>query len=309
MRRAALLAALFAAGSAWAQTGALRVVVTDSSTGAPLPGAEVVVSGDARQVVPTTLRTGVAGAAEFPVLHAGGGYLIDVRLPGYTAVHLPGVRIPLERTLTLPVALVPELKETVAVSARRQGVDLEETHSSTTFTSEFTEELPLYGRFYQTLLTLAPGVLDPDEDGNPNVHGARETDFKTVVGGVANTDPLTGGFLSYVNLESVDALEVITAGAGAEFGRAQGGFANMVQKQGSNDFDGVAGFTFGTSLLDGNGAGTGEGAGFKRIFGLTLEGYNLLNDDTLRIQEIRAHQAAIVRRFGRRWLIGLRATF
>jgi hypothetical protein len=81
---------------------------------------------------------------------------------------------------------------------------------------------------------------------------------------VANTDPLTGGFLSYINLESVDALEIIPAGAGAEFGRAQGGFANIVQKQGGNTFEGVAGILFGGSFLDGNGAAGGEGPEFTR---------------------------------------------
>jgi hypothetical protein len=75
---------------------------------------------------------------------------------------------------------------------------------------------------------------------------------------VANTDPLTGGFLSYINLESVDALEIVTSGGGAEFGRAQGGFANIVQKQGTNSFEGAAGILWNTSKLDGNGASDTE---------------------------------------------------
>jgi hypothetical protein len=46
-----------------------------------------------------------------------------------------------------------------------------------------------------------------------------------------------------------------------------------------------------------------------RTFGLTLEGFNLLNDDTLQIVEIRNAVAATVRRFGRRLQIGLRYAF
>ena len=42
------------------------------------------------------------------------------------------------------------------------------------------------------MLTLAPGVQDADGDGNPNVHGSRDRDFKAEVGGVSNVDPLTG---------------------------------------------------------------------------------------------------------------------
>ena len=96
-----------------------------------------------------------------------------------------------------------------------------------------------------------------DGDGNPNVHGARERDFKASVGGVSNQDPLTGGWLNTVNFDSIEEVEVITAGAGAEYGRAQGGFANIIQKQGSNDFEGTFNFLYRSSKLDGNGATAG----------------------------------------------------
>jgi Ca-activated chloride channel family protein len=49
-----------------------------------------------------------------------------------------------------------------------------------------------------------------------------------VVGGIPNTDPLTGQFLGLVTSDSIEELTVVTAGAGAEFGRAQGGFASVV---------------------------------------------------------------------------------
>ena len=259
-----LLVALLAAGRASAQTGGLRVVITDAATKAPVASVEVVLGSATHQVATTALRTDAGGAVEFPVLRAGGGYTLDVHLAGYAPLKLQDLRVPAGGMAVLPIGLFPELQESLAVTSSREGVDLAETQTSVTFTSEFTESLPVYGRFYQTLLTLAPGVLDADEDGNPNVLGARETDFKTQVGGVANTDPLTGGFLSYINLESVDALEIVPAGAGVEFGRAQGGFASIVQKQGANTFEGVAGILFGGSLLDGNGASYGEVPEFQR---------------------------------------------
>ncbi|HEX5044318.1 MAG TPA: TonB-dependent receptor [Candidatus Polarisedimenticolaceae bacterium] len=255
---AGLLVALVFAIPALAQTGGLEVVVTDAQSKAPLPGATVLLSSATQQVPATATTTDGAGRAAFPVLRAGGGYAVEVRLPGYATLRIPELKVSLGKTGVLPVGLFPELQETVGVSAKREGVALDETAAKTTLSSEFIEDLPVRGRFYQTLLTLAPGVLDSDEDGNPNVHGSRVTDFKTQVGGVANTDPLTGGFLSYINLESVDALEIVTSGAGAEFGRAQGGFANIVQKQGTNSFEGLAGILWNTSLLDGNGASDGE---------------------------------------------------
>src|SRR6185369_13856574 len=83
MRPAFCLAALLAAGTVSAQTGGLRVVVTDASSKAPLPGAEVVLASSSHQIATTTERTRDKGVAEFPVLRAGGGYVLTVRLTGY----------------------------------------------------------------------------------------------------------------------------------------------------------------------------------------------------------------------------------
>ena len=47
---------------------------------------------------------------------------------------------------------------------------------STAFNSEYIESLRLMGRNYQDVLTLAPGVSDVDGDGNPTIHGSRDTD-------------------------------------------------------------------------------------------------------------------------------------
>ena len=71
------------------------------------------------------------------------------------------------------------------------------------FSSEFIDGLPIAGRFYQNVLALAPGVQDPDGDGNPNVNGARERDFKTSVSGISNVDPLTGKFLNQISADSI----------------------------------------------------------------------------------------------------------
>jgi len=97
-------------------------------------------------------------------------------------------------------------------------------------------------------------VQDSDGDGNPNVHGSRDRDFKAEVSGVSNVDPLTGQQMSQVNPNSIEEMEVITAGAGVEFSRAQGGFARILQKQGSNEFEGVVEMYYRSSVLDGSGS-------------------------------------------------------
>ena len=98
---------------------------------------------------------------------------------------------------------------------------------------EFVSDQPVAGRVYQNVLTLAPGVQDPDGDGNPNVHGSRDRDFKAALRGISNVDPLVGQQMSQVNANSIEEMEVISSNMGVAYSRAQGGFA-LLQKQGKD---------------------------------------------------------------------------
>jgi outer membrane receptor protein involved in Fe transport len=237
-----------------AQSGRLEIIVVDATDQSPLPGATVVLTNTVQLVAESVVQTDINGSALFPILRPGGGYIVQVTMPGYAGVRQDEIRVSMSDPLKLTIALGEEITEVEKVVATRDVVDLEKSTTSTTFGDEFIQDLPVQGRFYTNVLTLAPGVQDSDMDGNPNVHGARERDFATIVGGVPNVDPLTGLQLSNINMDSIEEIEVITAGAGVEFGRAQGGFANVIEKQGSNQFEGLFNFVYSSSVLDGNGA-------------------------------------------------------
>ncbi|MCP3981089.1 MAG: TonB-dependent receptor [bacterium] len=250
----ASLLAFFVAGIVSARTGGIEILAIDAATGEPLAGATVTLQNEFGFVAATAARTDVAGRVIFPVLRAGGGYRALVAMPGFATQAVGDLRVSTDEREHLTVSMLPELSERVKVTGRRDIVELDQTAATTTLSDLFLENLPIPGRFYQNTLTLAPGVKDADEDGNPNVHGARFRDFKALVGGVSNVDPLTGEWLSYVHPESIEELQIITGGAGVEFGRAQGGFARIVQKQGGNEHEGVAAFIFRSSELDRTGA-------------------------------------------------------
>jgi hypothetical protein len=77
----------------------------------------------------------------------------------------------------------------------RSGIDIDDNQRSTTFSAGFLSDLPVAGRFYQQVFALAPGLQDAKKDGNPNVPGAREREFKTKVGGIASGDAPPGGLI------------------------------------------------------------------------------------------------------------------
>lgn len=253
---AAVGVALGAVAGAFAQsgTGGLRVVVIDGSDKTPMPGVVVTLSSPTGMVASTAIQTDATGTAAFPVLRAARDYVLDIFMPGYTRVKMPNVRVEIGRTNEQAITLSPEMVETITVEGTKGSVDIDKQGTSTKYSDQFIQDLPVAGRLYQNVLTLAPGVQDADGDGNPNVLGARDRDFKATVNGVSNQDPLTGQVLNLVNQDSIEEIEVIQTGAGAEYGRAQGGFAQIIQKQGSNDFEGTFNFIYQSKALNGNGA-------------------------------------------------------
>lgn len=117
--------------------------------------------------------------------------------------------------------------ERVKVMAKSEVVDIEESSTSTKFSDNFASDLPATDRFYEDALTLAPGVQEADGNDNPTLHGSRSRDFQAGIGGVSNADPLTGRTDSRIDPDTIEEMEVITGGAGVEFGRAAGGYAQI----------------------------------------------------------------------------------
>jgi len=249
-----LVVLLLACGQVFAQVGSVNVRVMDAADNGPLPGAAVTLGSDQGLVASTTLLTDKDGVASFPVLRAGSGYKVEVSFPGFATRRVTDLRVRSGVTERIEILLSPEIQERVEVRARSSVVELDSVGNASKFDDVFIEHLPVAGRFYQNVLSLAPGIQDADSDGNPNVHGGRARDFRAEVSGVSNTDPLTGQWLSRVNSESIEEMEIMPSGAGVEFGRASAGFARIIQKQGSNDFEGVFNFIYRSSDLDGGGA-------------------------------------------------------
>src|SRR5881296_2151358 len=108
------------------------------------------------------------------------------------------------------------------------------------------------------MLKLAPGVTDTDGDGNPNVHGSRDTGLQIRIDGANITDPVSGTFGQNLNADIIEELEVIISGATAEFSRADGGFANIITKSGGNDFQGKFSLFWQGKFLNGDGANNND---------------------------------------------------
>ena len=246
MRRLSLgaLLLLFAAAVAlpWAaqnpvQTmGRIQVTVLDEA-GQPFPGAIVTLSDPGIQK-PVSLQTNIKGIVEFPNLVIGKEYAILISAPGYSKIldpHLTlAVPVKAPAVMKLLYKMIPERQEKIEVAAMKPS---DGSADQAPVAGEFFKDMPIAGRNYQSALTLAPGVNDSNGDGNPNVTGSVARDFKATINGISNVDPLTGTFMSNINPDAIEEIEVVTEGADAAYGGAVGGFAKIVSgRHGKNGF-------------------------------------------------------------------------
>ena len=187
--------------------------------GQALVGVTVVVRNDGLAVGEQGVVSDGEGGYRFFRLPPGGGYRVRASLSGYAPVEFSEIELTANQVYVLDIVLraASELQETVRVRGHADLVNAESVVTSTAFSSEFIAGLPVLGRDYQDILSLAPGVTDVNGTGNPNIHGARDTGVLTLVDGVNTTDPLTGYYGQHLNIESIEEIEVITSGATAEY--------------------------------------------------------------------------------------------
>ena len=236
--------------------GGLRGQVLDKD-GNPLPTARVIINNESLGIQQQAVVADAKGEFRVVPLPPGKGYSVRVEFPEMSTVTLSDIEVVPGKVVSIPVTLRPgkEMVEHIRTVASADVVNTDTSEVKTTISSEFIDALPILGRNYQDVLTLAPGVTDVDGDGNPNIHGARDTDTVTLVDGVSTVDPLTGKRGQELNINSIQEIEVVTSGASAEFSRGQGGFVTVVTKSGGNDFEGSFRFDWRGNTLDGDGAG------------------------------------------------------
>ncbi|HYU26256.1 MAG TPA: TonB-dependent receptor [Thermoanaerobaculia bacterium] len=290
---------LLISSSLLAQTsaGALGGRVADES-GASLPGVTVTASnastGFTRSVV-----TGSDGGYRFPSIPVG-TYSVTADLNGFTSVTTRNVEINVATERTINFALKQAtVKEQITVTA---AAPLIETSPSvgTTISQREIENLPLNGRQFANLGSLAPGTSlsvnsDPTKPGQLTIalNGGSGRNVNFVVDGGDNTDDTIGGALQNYNIEAVQEFKIQTQQYKAEYGRTTGGVLTVVTKTGTNDFEGSAYEFYRDKSL--NTASTSE-AGVKSPYRRNQYGASLGGP----IVKDRAHFFVTGERLGRR---------
>src|SRR5262249_42427796 len=142
----------FAQGNAW-----FHGRVTDPDE-AVVVGAEVRIVDQATGVA-RNVKTNAEGRYTAPFLLPG-TYQIEVKASGFSTASSEPLTLTTGQTLAFDVQLkVGSTTEQVTVTAESPHINTTDAVVSTVVDRQFVANIPLNGRSFQSLITLAPGVV------------------------------------------------------------------------------------------------------------------------------------------------------
>lgn len=222
--------------------------VTDSS-GAVVSGVGVTARNTATNILSST-NTDSDGRFRFPYLPVG-EYEVVIRQQGF-ANAVRSVTLTVGAAFDLPVVLTVGSSESkLTVTGEAPVIETARTQVAGTIIPEEVGNLPLNGRNFLDLALLVPGVsptntaatqLFAETSAVPgqgiSVSSQRNFSNSFIVDGLSNNDDAAGLTGTFYGLDVVQEFQVVTSGGQAEFGRALGGYINMVTKSGTNSLHG-----------------------------------------------------------------------
>ncbi len=244
-----------------AVTGSISGTVTDPSGGV-IAGAMVEVKDVGTGATQTTV-TGDQGRFNVPDLNVS-TYDVTASKSGFQTVIHKGVTITVGGQpvvdFTLPVG---QSQTTVTVESTTSQVETESTAISSLVNQTQMRDLPLNGRNFEQLITLAPGVTPtgPAPGGslygngdNFSIAGARSEGEEflldyTNVSDFWNHQAGSGALGTSLGIEAIQEFSVLTNTYSAQFG-GNGSVVNAVSKSGTNEVHGSAYEFLRNSALD-----------------------------------------------------------
>jgi hypothetical protein len=255
----AVLVLCLCALPAAAQTATARVegIVTDN-TGAVLPGATVTATNTETNAsrVDVSNSTGAYTLTALPV----GSYRVQVDLSGFKQQVTP-IKLDVNQVARIDFKMqLGGVSEEMTVTAAAPLIEKSTSEISTVIDEKQIENLPLNGRNFTQLATLAPGVNRGIPGSNSSgggsgtdaetfrysefggaalsVNGLREQFNNYLIEGVDNNESLVNSIAYLPPPDAIREFSVITTNAPAEYGRAAGAVQNLVIKSGTNDLRG-----------------------------------------------------------------------
>jgi len=224
--------------------------VTDAS-GAVVPGATVVLVNSATGAQ-RTVATNAEGV--YSVLDVSPGrYTLEVAKQGFATYKQTEFTLLVNQTATFNFTLsMGATTQKVNVAAQSDRVEFSTAELGTAISEQQVNDLPLNGRNFTQLLTLAPGMSPANVSQNgggfganpvgtfsiPAVNGQRNRSNIFLLDGINDQGAFTNTYSIAPVLDDIQEFKVESHNDEAEFGGALGGVVNVVTKSGTNQLHG-----------------------------------------------------------------------
>src|SRR5580700_8510447 len=248
--------------TAFAQTEGARISgrVTDVA-GAVIVGAKCTAT-DIDTNIATSTTTNEDGIYVIPGLHPA-IYRLTIEKDGFRTVVQPSLELYAQDAANenFMLALGPRT-ETITVEDSVPLLQTQSASVSTVVNQQFVDNMPLNGRSFQSLISVAPGVVFTsvmnDGPGQFSVNGQRSDanyfmvdgvsanfgvqvgQLSQSLGGMIPAFTSQGGTNGFVSVDDMQEFRIQTSSYEAESGRTPGAQVSIVTKSGANQFHGTA---------------------------------------------------------------------
>src|SRR5580692_2801650 len=235
-------------------TGSFSGTVADKS-GSPISGATVTANSQGTGVS-RQAKTDEAGHYVIPLLPVS-TYTLRVEFQGFQTVENKDLRLQVDEARELNFALAPStVASTVEVNASAVAVETTNPSLGQVITAQEVAQLPLNGRDFVQLATLAPGATAETNPGSffnssssasevaargsfsLSVGGSRPNSTDWILDGVDNNELTAGGIGTFSSIDDIQEFKVLTYNYSAQYGTRAGPTVLVTTKSGSNDFHG-----------------------------------------------------------------------
>jgi hypothetical protein len=169
-----------------------------------------------------------------------GQYALTIEQPGFRTYHQSGITLRLGDRTGLDVKLeIGQPSQTVEVSAAAPLLQTASGEVSLNVDEQKINTLPLDGRNFIPLVTLAPGVALPGGGSLlPRINGSRPRTNEYMYDGISVLQPEPGQVVYYPIIEGMEEFKLNINAYSPEYGRSNGGTVMVIGKSGSNQFHG-----------------------------------------------------------------------
>ena len=208
--------------------------------GASVSGATVTATEVATRLTRTAV-TATDGGYSIPALPPG-VYRVRVELSGFRPLTRDGIRLATGETVRVDLQLeLGGVAEAVTVTADASLLRSETSGLGHVIDNRKIVDLPLNGRSFIALASLAPGVAVPPPPAAPlpRINGGRPRTNEYLFDGISVLQPEPGQVAFFPNVDAIQEFKIESNSPPAEFGRFNGGVVNLTTKSGSNAFRGT----------------------------------------------------------------------